>query len=366
MPAIVSDALALPVVKKLAECADYSKTFEQFLPQLYNLPTDVYAHITDAEALKQIYITTNPAVSGLVFALATFPIFLVVSELNRNWSQVDRVWSILPTIFNIHYALWVRLAGLPTTRVDNVLAFSVLWSMRLTFNYWRRGGYQIGSEDYRWALIKKQIGQPGFFLLNIFFISSIQPVLLWAVTLPTYVLLNTSRLKPDMAASDKVFGRFLIALVVFEYFADGQQWNYHQAKREYQKTAKVPQGWTRAQMDRGFNTTGLWKYSRHPNFAAEQSIWILLYAWSCFESQTAWNWTFGGVIGYVLVFAGSTPLTERISSEKYPEYKLYQERAGMFVPKLFGKGWNEEEIGSLGARVVAQLEKTQKVEAKKK
>lgn len=22
--------------------------------------------------------------------------------------------------------------------------------IRLTFNYWRRGGYQIGSEDYRW------------------------------------------------------------------------------------------------------------------------------------------------------------------------------------------------------------------------
>lgn len=22
--------------------------------------------------------------------------------------------------------------------------------IRLTFNYWRKGGYQIGSEDYRW------------------------------------------------------------------------------------------------------------------------------------------------------------------------------------------------------------------------
>lgn len=176
MPAIVSDALALPVVKTLAECADYSKTFAQFLPQLYTLHNEVFAHITDTEALKHIYITTNPAVSGLAFALATFPIFLVVSEINRNWSQVDRVWSILPTIFNIHYALWARMAGLPTTRVDNVLAFSILWSVRLTFNYWRRGGYQIGSEDYRWALIKKQIGQPGFFLLNVLFISSVQPV----------------------------------------------------------------------------------------------------------------------------------------------------------------------------------------------
>ena len=64
------------------------------------------------------------------------------------------------------------------------------------------------------------------------------------------------------------FARALIGLVVVEWFADGQQWNYHQAKHSYQKTAKVPAGWTRAQMERGFNTTGLWKYSRHPNFAA--------------------------------------------------------------------------------------------------
>ena len=26
----------------------------------------------------------------------------------------------------------------------------ILVQCRLTFNYWRRGGYNIGSEDYRW------------------------------------------------------------------------------------------------------------------------------------------------------------------------------------------------------------------------
>jgi steroid 5-alpha reductase family enzyme len=56
------------------------------------------------------------------------------------------------------------------------MAFSVVWSMRLTFNYWRRGGYQIGSEDYRWNLIKGWIGTPAFFLLNILFTSSVQSV----------------------------------------------------------------------------------------------------------------------------------------------------------------------------------------------
>lgn len=153
--------------------------------------------------------------------------------------------------------------------------------------------------------------------------------------------------------------------MVFEYFADGQQWNYHAAKHQYQKTARVPTGWTRSQMDRGFNTTGLWKYSRHPNFAAEQAIWILLYAWSCVQSHTTWNWTCVGVINYVMIFQGSTPLTECVSASKYPEYKLYQERVGRFFPALIGKGWDEKEAESLGPVYIEEAKKKEKEKARK-
>ncbi|KAI5370198.1 hypothetical protein Slin14017_G010770 [Septoria linicola] len=340
--------LALPTVQTLTACADYSKTFEPFLPQLYALPQQVYASLGDAESLKHIYVSTNPAISGLAVAIALFPVFFIVAEANKNYSQVDRVWSILPTLFNFHYALWARLNGLSTTRVDNVLAFSVVWSLRLTFNYWRKGGYQVGSEDYRWELIKKYSGSFAFLLLNIVFISSVQLVLLWSVTLPTYVLLLTSQIQPEMDKIDLIIGRVLMALVIFEYFADQQQWNYQTAKQEYQKTAKVPAGWSRAQMDRGFVTTGLWKFSRHPNFAAEQCIWILLYQWSCFKSDTMYNWTAIGAISYSLVFQGSTPITEWISGGKYPEYARYKQHVGKFIPTSLRKGWNEEEMTKLG------------------
>lgn len=168
--------IALPTVTTLRQCAEYSKTFEPFLPQLYALPNQLYAALGDIEALKHIYVSTNPAIFGLAVCIALSPIFLIASEINKNYSQVDRVWSILPTVFNFHYALWARLNGLSTKRVDHVLAFSVIWSIRLTYNYWRKGGYQIGSEDYRWELIKKQIGSFGFFMLNILFISSAQIV----------------------------------------------------------------------------------------------------------------------------------------------------------------------------------------------
>lgn len=102
-------------------------------------------------------------------------------------------------------------------------------------------------------------------------------------------------------------------------------------------------------MDRGFVTTGVWKYSRHPNFAAEQTIWVVLYAWGCYQSQTYYNWTCGGMIAYLLVFQGSTPITENISASKYPEYSQYKEKVGRFLPSLTSS-WSEDEIGQAEAK----------------
>jgi steroid 5-alpha reductase family enzyme len=128
----------------------------------------------------------------------------------------------------------------------------------------------------------------------------------------------------------------MLGLVVLLVFADQAQWNYHKAKGAYQKTAKVPTDhkYTREQLDRGFNTTGLFAWSRHPNFAAEQAFWVSLYQWCCMESLTYINWTAAGAFGYLILFQASTILTESISAGKYPEYKVYQERVGKFLPKI--------------------------------
>lgn len=181
-----------------------------------------------------------------------------------------------------------------------------------------------------------------------------------AVTTPTYLLLLTSRLSPDMSTTEVVFARALIVLIVTEFIADNSQWNYHAAKAEYAKTAKPPTGYTRAQLDRGFNTTGMFKYSRHPNFAAEQAVWVTLYAWGAYATGEWANWTAAGMASYLGVFAGSTPLTEYISSGKYPEYKVYQQRVGKFLPWPFGKGWDEKEMETLAPKIAEQQKKKAK------
>jgi steroid 5-alpha reductase family enzyme len=176
-------------------------------------------------------------------------------------------------------------------------------------------------------------------------------------------MLLVSRLTQEgMSLTDIVFHRGLFVLILIEFFADQQQWRKHffplhfwfsrysfsqcstdfqQAKREYQRTAKLPSNskYTAEDLDRGFVVSGLWAWSRHPNFAAEQAIWFLLYQWVCYDSLTYFNWTFAGAGCYLALFQSSTWFTESLSSQKYPEYSEYQKLVGMFVPMpllLFG------------------------------
>ncbi|KAF1940311.1 hypothetical protein EJ02DRAFT_424079 [Clathrospora elynae] len=70
------------------------------------------------------------------------------------------------------------------------------------------------------------------------------------------------------------------------------------------------------------------------NDSHEQAFWVGLYQWGCMESGTYVNWTGAGAFGYLILFQASTWLTELLSAGKYPEYKVYQERVGKFLPKI--------------------------------
>ena len=121
--------MALPVVVSLQQCTDYNTTVAPYLYQFATLPEVFFSSVSKPAALKQLYLDTNPLVSSIAFAVALAPIFLVVSEINKNYSQVDRVWSILPTIYNLHYAVYSHLVGVHTSRLDAVLILSTLWSV---------------------------------------------------------------------------------------------------------------------------------------------------------------------------------------------------------------------------------------------
>jgi steroid 5-alpha reductase family enzyme len=172
-------------------------------------------------------------------------------------------------------------------------------------------------------------------------------VLLFIITAPTYILLLCSIITGDgLSSYDHFFSKSIFLLVLVEFFADQQQWEFHGAKEQYRRTAKVPKDhkYTREQLDRGFNTNGLWAWSRHPNFAAEQAVWMCLYQWCCCESGTFMNWCFVGALSYLFLFQASTWLTELLSAGKYAEYKVYQQRVGKFLPKRVTRSMDATKI----------------------
>lgn len=141
--------MVLPTITNLADAADFSKTVSPFLSQLS------WSHlkpllIRDVAPLDW-YLSTNPFITGLLFTLITSVLFFLVQEITRNHSQVDRFWSILPVLHVGNFALYGHLAPgvADTQRLDTLITFVALWGVRLTFNYWRKGGYQVGHEDYR-------------------------------------------------------------------------------------------------------------------------------------------------------------------------------------------------------------------------
>jgi len=118
-----------------------------------------------------------------------------------------------------------------------------------------------------------------------------------------------------------------VGLVVIETIADQQQWNY-----QAQKKAGNPE----ARYVRGFIAEGLWSRARHPNYFAEQSIWVVFFLFSVVATGRL-NWTATGCILLMLLFQGSANLKESICASKYAEYPDYVKRTPRFLPRLFSR-----------------------------
>jgi len=286
----------------------------------------------------EFYKETNPLVTSLLLSMMLSVSTLVLSEITRNYSQVDRLWSILPAVYACHYKYFALLNGVQSERLDMIILVTIIWSVRLTYNYWRKGGYNWASEDYRWEVIKEYAGKPLFFIFNITFISIFQNLLLVMITLPIYLFLLIDRNIPksnfDQSKMDMIFSRAIMFSILLELVADQQQWNFQEAKAQYKKSGKVSPGYSKTELERGFICTGLWAFSRHPNFLGEQAVWILLYQWSAVATDTLYNWTGIGAIAYILIFQGSTWLTELITTQKYKDYQIYQDHVNKFLPGI--------------------------------
>lgn len=269
--------------------------------------------------------------SWLVLLIAVILITFLVSELTRNYSQVDKLWSLVP----IAYA-WITVAASPTPRVIIMALLVTTWGLRLSYNFYRKGGYNIipwkGEEDYRWQVMRDNPvlkGRLRFGLFNFFFISFYQNFLIFLFSTP--LLLAALYPEKQLNIVDIIAAIFMLGFIITEGIADTQLFGFHRAK----KSGKNPDGQYSESLKSGFFKEGLWKYSRHPNFACEQGVWIAFYFFGVAASGQWINYTIAGPVLLVLLFIGSSQLTENISSRKYTDYAEYQKRTPRFLPRFF-------------------------------
>lgn len=254
----------------------------------------------------------------------------IVSEIAKNYSQVDKLWSVVPFVYG-----WYITANTgfdPRMVLMSVLA--TIWGLRLSYNFARRGGYSWkfweGEEDYRWEVLRKRKGFSNpivWKLFNFFFICFYQHGLIYLFSIP--ILYGLSDNAAELYWADYVLAAIFVVLVVIEYIADQQQWDF-----QTEKYRRINSGEDLGEYAHGFVRTGLWGLSRHPNYGAEQAIWVVYYLFSVAATGEWINWTAAGMILLFILFKSSSDFSEEISAGKYPEYKDYQQKVPRFIPFL--------------------------------
>lgn len=242
----------------------------------------------------------------------------LLSLLTDEHGWIDRLWSIAP----VGYAVWFAAAGGFTLRGIVMAACVAAWGLRLTWNFARKGGYRLGGEDYRWNVIRERMNRWQWALFNIFYICLSQNALLLAFVFPAAAAAGPEH--APFGTIDVVATALFAVFLLGESIADEQQWRFHEDKRKRREAGEP--------IEKPFLTTGLFRYSRHPNFFCEMGMWWAFYLFSVGAGAGWMNVTVIGTAILTLQFQGSTAMTEKLSLQKYPSYADYQKTTSRLIP----------------------------------
>jgi steroid 5-alpha reductase family enzyme len=270
-------------------------------------------------------------ITFLIVMVAAALVCFAVSEITFNYSQVDKLWSLMPIVYSL-----MALVTFPSPRMWIMFILVAAWGLRLSYNFYRKGGYNIipwkGEEDYRWKIIRDNPSLKGRFrfgLFNLLFISFYQHFLIFLFCTP--ILMVAKNRNAGLNWLDIIAASLMMLFIITERIADNQLFRFHQLKKKGEST----NGQYAGSLKKGFLSEGLWRYVRHPNYSCEQAIWISFYLFSVAASGKWINITLAGSVLLVILFVGSSSLTEKINSERYPGYRAYKKEVPRFLPRLF-------------------------------
>ncbi len=248
-------------------------------------------------------MTAEVAVATVVGVIALMLVVWTISLMIKDVSIVDIVWGLGFVL--IAWIVWSRRG--PDDRLLLSAVLTTIWGVRLSgYLAWRNLGK---GEDYRYVAMRRRYGSR-FWLVSLFVVFGLQGVLMWVVSLPV------------QAASGELFELldvagicFWIVGMTFETVGDFQLARF---KSEPANKGRV--------LD-----TGLWRYTRHPNYFGDFMVWWGLYLIAL--GGGAW-WTAIGplVMTALLIRYSGAGLLEKTIGRRRTGYAEYVQRTNTFFP----------------------------------
>lgn len=243
---------------------------------------------------------------GLAIVTAAALVTWVRSLCLKNVAIVDSIWSLMFVLAGGAYAF---VSWPPRPRTVLVLSLVTVWALRLSIHITRRN--RGHGEDPRYRAIRAR-NQPNFALKSLYLVFVFQALLAWLISLP--LLGSLSSAKPlswlDMAGA----ALWLVGFI----FEAGGDWQLARFSSDPDNKGRV--------MD-----SGLWRYTRHPNYFGDFCVWWGLYLIAV--GAGAW-WSIPGplIMSVLLLRVSGVRLLEKDIVQRRPEYADYIRRTNAFFP----------------------------------
>lgn len=246
-----------------------------------------------------------------VMALVAVATWLL-SVVRRDVSVVDILWGLFFGVAALTY-LQATPVTVASERAWLITALVLIWALRLSGHIaWRSHGK---PEDRRYQEIRAN-NEPGFAFKSLYLVFLLQAVIAWIVSVPILAAIQPGVVAPASLTWLDLCGLFFwLAGMGFEVVSD---WQLARFQRDPANTGKVL-------------STGLWRYSRHPNYFGEFLIW-----WGYFLIALAANgwWAVISplIMTVLLLKVSGVGLMETGMKERRPGYAEYVRRTSTFFP----------------------------------
>lgn len=254
--------------------------------------------------------------AGLAIALSlTMAGAWCVQRLTRNSGWIDVIWSAATGIAGAAGALWpFTSAAADPGRRWAVAVLALLWSARLAIHIARRAAH--GEDDPRYADMAAKAGAawPG----QLFIFLQIQA----AAAFVLVVSIRLAAMQPGVfpAPADLIGIGLLVIAVAGEAAADAQLSRFARAHKGVKAVCD----------------TGLWSWSRHPNYFFEWLGWCAFAVIAHPSAGFAWGWAAlaAPLMMYVLLVyaSGIPPLEAHMLRSRGDAFRAYQARTSPFFP----------------------------------